>query len=136
MNITLEIGTKNYLDDLLCIKKHLSHMESLLNCYASYTLSEPSSKFGWTFFKLEFKSNLQISISEKFSDILAKYQLNDEAGKFTKFMSDYFVARGCNVKDKICYLNSSSSFSTFLSGGVVRNWCYIINSSNFKSASC
>ena len=40
MSITLEIGTKNYLDDLLCIKKHLSHMESLLNCYASYTLSE------------------------------------------------------------------------------------------------
>ncbi len=75
-------------------------MESLLNCYASYTLSEPSSKFGWTFFKLEFKSNLQISISEKFSDILAIYQLNDEAGKFTKFMSDYFVARGCNVKVK------------------------------------
>ena len=49
---------------------------------------------------LEFKSNLQISISEKFSDILTKYQLNDEAGKFTKFMSDYFVARGCNVKVK------------------------------------
>jgi len=100
MNITLEIGTKNYLDDLLCIKKHLSHMESLLNCYASCTFSEPSSKFGWTFFKLEFKSNFQISISEKFSDILAKYQLNDEAGKFTTFMSDYFVARGCNVKIK------------------------------------
>ena len=73
-------------------------MESLLNCYARYSVSEPSSKFGWTFFKLEFKSNFQTSISEKFSDILAKYQLNDETGKFTKFMSDYFVARGCNVK--------------------------------------
>ena len=101
MNVVLELSTKNYLDDLLCIKKHLSHMESLLNCYANYTLSEPSSKFGWTFFKLEFKSNFQISISEKFSDILAKYQLNDETGKFTKFMSDYFVARGCNVKVKL-----------------------------------
>jgi|TARA_B100001105_G_scaffold182342_1_gene147488 hypothetical protein len=98
MSITLEIGTKNYLDDLLCIKKHLSHMETLLNCHASYTLSEPSSRFGWTFFKLEFKSNLQISISEKFSDILVKYQLNDEAGMFTKFMSDYFISKGCNVK--------------------------------------
>ena len=75
-------------------------MESLLSCYASYTVSEPSSKFGWTFFKLEFKSNFQISISEKFSDILAKYQYNDDVGKFTKFMSDYFVARGCNVKVK------------------------------------
>jgi len=98
MNVVLEISTKNYLDDLLCIKKHLSHMETLVGCYASYTLSEPSSKFGWTFFKLEFKSNLQISISKKFSDILGKYQLNDEAGKFTKFMNDYFIARGCNVR--------------------------------------
>ena len=98
MNIVLEIGSKNYLDDLLCIKKHLSHIETLVGCYASYTISEPSSKFGWTFFKLEFKSNFQTSISEKFSDILAKYQYNDDAGKFTKFMSDYFIARGCNVK--------------------------------------
>ena len=98
MNISLEIGTKNYLDDLLCIKKHLSHMETLVGCYASYSLSEPSSKFGWTFFKLEFKSNLQISISKKFSDILLKYQSNDESQTFAKFMGDYFVARGCNVK--------------------------------------
>jgi hypothetical protein len=98
MNVVLEIGTKNYLDDLLCIKKHLSHMETLVGCHASYTLSEPSSKFGWTFFKLEFKSNLQISISEKFSDILLKYQSNDESQAFAKFMGDYFVARGCNVK--------------------------------------
>ena len=98
MNIVLEIGTKNYLDDLLCIKKHLSHMETLVGCYTSYTISEPSSKFGWTFFKLEFKSNLQLSISEKFSDMLAKYQLSDESQKFTKFMSDYFISRGCNVK--------------------------------------
>jgi hypothetical protein len=98
MNVVLEIGTKNYLDDLLCIKKHLSHMETLVGCYASYSLSEPSSKFGWTFFKLEFKSNLQISISVKFSDILLKYQSNDESQTFAKFMGDYFVARGCNVK--------------------------------------
>ncbi len=98
MNVVLEIGTKNYLDDLLCIKKHLSHMETLVGCYASYSLSEPSSKFGWTFFKLEFKSNLQISISKKFSDILLKYQSNDESQTFAKFMGDYFVARGCNVK--------------------------------------
>ncbi len=98
MNVVLEISTKNYFDDLLCIKKHLSHMETLVGCYASYTLSEPSSKFGWTFFKLEFKSNLQISISNFFSDTLLKYQLNDESQKFTKFMGDYFLSRGCNVK--------------------------------------
>ena len=52
MDVVLEIGTKNYLDDLLTIKKALSHMESLVDGYNGYMLSEPSSKFGWTFFKI------------------------------------------------------------------------------------
>jgi len=101
MNIVLEIGTKNYVDDLLLIKKALSHMESLVNGYNGYVLSEPSSKFGWTFFKLAFKPNLQNGIEEKFSDMIAKYQWNDQPQKFAKFMSDFFISRGCNIKIKI-----------------------------------
>jgi hypothetical protein len=101
MDIVLEIGTKNYLDDLLTIKKALSHMESLVDGYNGYVLSEPSSKFGWTFFKLSFKPNLQNGIEEKFSDMINKYQANDQAGKFAKFMTDYFVSKGCDIKIKI-----------------------------------
>ena len=101
MNIVLEIGTKNYADDLLLIKKALSHMESLVNGYNGYILSEPSSKFGWTFFKLAFKPNLQNGIEEKFSDMIIKYQANDQPKKFAKFMTDYFISRGCDVKIKI-----------------------------------
>ena len=101
MNIVLEIGTKNYTDDLLLIKKALSHMESLVNGYNGYVLSEPSSKFGWTFFKLAFKPNLQNGIEEKFSDMIAKYQSNDQPQKFAKFMNDFFISRGCNIKIKI-----------------------------------
>jgi len=101
MDIVLEIGTKNYLDDLLTIKKALSHMESLVDGYNGYVLSEPSSKFGWTFFKLSFKPNLQNGIEEKFSDMINKYQANDQAGKFAKFMTDYFISKGCDIKIKI-----------------------------------
>ena len=101
MNIVLEVGTKNYEDDLLSIKKALSHMESLVNGYNGYVLSEPSSKFGWTFFKMAFKPNLQNGIEEKFSDMLAKYDGNDQPQKFAKFMTDYFISRGCDVKIKI-----------------------------------
>ena len=101
MNIVLEIGTKNYADDLLLIKKALSHMESLVNGYNGYVLSEPSSKFGWTFFKLAFKPNLQNGIEEKFSDMLEKYQWTDQPQKFVKFITDYFLSRGCNVKIKL-----------------------------------
>ena len=101
MNVVLEVGTKNYVDDLLSIKKALSHMESLVGGYNGYVLSEPSSKFGWTFFKLSFKPNLQNGIEEKFSDMLAKYERNDQSQKFAKFMTDYFISRGCDVKIKI-----------------------------------
>ncbi len=101
MNIVLEVGTKNYVDDLLSIKKALSHMESLVEGYNGYALSEPSSKFGWTFFKLAFKPNLQNGIEEKFSDMLVKYQGNDPPQKFAEFMTDYLHSRGCDVKIKI-----------------------------------
>ena len=98
MTYVYEIATTNYDDDKLLLRKSLGKLQNLCKISDGYLLEDPVSKFGWTFFKLEFKSNFQISISEKFSDILAKYQYNDDAGKFTKFMSDYFAARGCNVK--------------------------------------
>ncbi len=101
MNIVLEIGTKNYADDLLLIKKALSHMESLVCGHNGYILSEISSKFGWTFFKMTFKPNLQNGIEEKFSDMITKYQGTDQTEKFAKFMTDYFTSKGCDVKIKI-----------------------------------
>ena len=101
MSMVLEVGTKNYADDLLSIKKALSHMESLVGAYNGYVLSEPSSKFGWTFFKLSFKPNLQNGIEEKFSDMLVKYQWSDQKQKFVKFMTDYFSSKGCDVKIRI-----------------------------------
>jgi hypothetical protein len=101
MDIVLEVGTKNYADDLLIIKKSLSHMETLVGGYNGYVLSEPSSKFGWTFFKLVFKPNLQNGIEEKFSDMIQKYPSNVHAQKFANFINDFFISKGCNVKIKI-----------------------------------
>ena len=103
MDVVLEIGTKNYLDDLLSIKKALSHMESLVGCYNGYLLSEPSTSFGWTFFKLAFKPDLQNGIEERFADMINKYRWDKPAEKFGKFMTDYFKARGCDVRIKISH---------------------------------
>ncbi|MDH5430723.1 MAG: hypothetical protein OEW78_02425 [Nitrosopumilus sp.] len=101
MDLVLEIRTKNYDDDLFLIKKAMSHMETLVGDYNGYALSEPSSKFGWTFFKMAFKPNLRNGIEEKFSDMIIKYQANDQAEKFAKFIADYFISKGCEVKIKI-----------------------------------
>jgi len=101
MSMILEVGTKNYADDLLSIKKALSHMESLVGGYNGYVLGEPSSKFGWTFFKLAFKPNLKNGIEEKFFDMLAKYRSSDQPQKFAEFMTDYFNSKGCDIRIKI-----------------------------------
>ena len=101
MDLVLEIGTKNYDDDLFLIKKAMSHLESLVSGYNGYVLSEPSSKIGWTFFKMAFKPNLQKGIEEKFSDMIIKYQANYATEKFAKFIEDYFISKGCKVKIKI-----------------------------------
>ena len=97
MNIVLEVKTKNYVGDLLSIKTALSHMETIVEEYNGYTLNEPELKFGWTFFKLAFKPNLQNGIEEKFSDMLKKYPSGDQSQKFAKFMIDFFQSRGCTA---------------------------------------
>ena len=98
LSLVLKIGTKKYIDDLLLIKKALSHMETLVDGYNGYVISESESKFGWTFFKLAFKPNLQNGIEEKFSDMLKKYNTKDQQEKFAEFITDYFISKGCNVK--------------------------------------
>ena len=70
MSTTIEIGTKNYTDTRLAIKMALSHMETLVGSANGYQLSEPYSKFGWTFFKLAIMADLQIGIEKKFADML------------------------------------------------------------------
>lgn len=76
-------------------------METLVEGYNGYTLSEPSSQFGWTFFKLTFKQNLHQGIEEKFADMLSKYRFKNQSEKFTQFMTDYFQSKGCNVRIKV-----------------------------------
>jgi len=98
MDIVLEIGTKNYLDDLLSIKKALSHMESLVGCYNGYLLSDPSTSFGWTFFKIQ--------ISEEMADIIEKSGMMEGALGFrigeqlTNFVGHYLETKGSNVRIK------------------------------------
>ncbi len=100
MSFAFEVGTRNYIDDRLTTKLALSHMETLVGCINGYSFSEPYSKFGWTFFKIALEADLQNGIEKKFSDMIEKYQLSNPTEKFTKFMTDYFANKGCNVKIK------------------------------------
>ena len=100
MTITLEISTKNYDTDYLNIMKAMSHLQTLCEKHGSYVFSEPTSKLGWSFFKLSLKNDLSNTIEEKFTDMIANYN-GKRNEKFTRFMTDFFASRGSNVKLKI-----------------------------------
>jgi len=100
MGTAFEVSTKNYGDDKLAIKLALSHLETLVGSVNGYLLSEPDSKFGWTFFKIAIKPDLQDEIEKKFANMFEKY--NGKASeKFTNFMTDYFKSKNCNIKIKL-----------------------------------
>ena len=95
-----EVGTKDYSNSVALIKKALSQMETLTGNYNGYVLGEKSSKFGWTFFKLFLKPGLENAIRAEFSDMIGRYRWGSKDEKFTKFMSDYFQSKGCEIKLK------------------------------------
>ena len=96
-----EIGTTTYTEDIIQIKKALSHMETRCKVSDSYVMSEPVSKFGWTFFKIAMQPILIDSIEKNFGDMIIHYKENKPEERLVKFLSDFFEARGCKIRLKI-----------------------------------
>lgn len=95
-----EVSTRDYAADSLLIKKAMSHMETLTGHYNGYAISAPSSKFGWTFFKMSLGPELEDAIRTRFADMIGRYSWGSQNEKFTKFMNDYFRSKGCNLQLK------------------------------------
>ncbi len=99
--VTLQIGSRDYANDVVLFKKALSQMETLLSAHNGYVMSEPSYKFGWSFFMVTFKPQLQQGIEDRFADMINKYRWDKPDTKFAKFMQDYLHAKGCKVSVKL-----------------------------------
>lgn len=98
MSIILEIGTKDYSTNVALLKKAMSQLETLCSAYGGYVLSDPFEKFGWTFFKMGLRPDLQSGIEQRFSDMISRYRWAKPEEKVSKFLGDYLSARGCEVK--------------------------------------
>jgi len=100
MTTIFEIASTDYKDDIFRIKKALSHLQTTCEITDGYLLSEPVSKFGWTFCKLLLKPAFSMNIEKKFADMIQRYKGKNEE-KYTDFMQDFFLARECKIKLKL-----------------------------------
>ena len=105
MTYYIQIGTTNYNDDILFLRKAIGKLESECQVTDGYLLGEPMSKFGWTFFDLILKPNLHLSIENEFADLLKKSNVNNPTEKFINFLSKFFESNDCNVKLKLIEMN-------------------------------
>ncbi len=95
-----EVSSTDFLEDKRLINNALAEMASQFGLSNDFVFGEPTSRFGWTFFRLWIKPNLQDAISKKFDDMIKRYKGKPEE-KFTFFIADYFASKGCKTKVKI-----------------------------------
>lgn len=96
-----DVSSTDYLEDKRLINNALSDMAAQFGMQNDFEFGTPTSKFGWTFFKLWIKPNLQQQIEIRFADMIKKSKGSKHEEKFTNFMSDYFLSKGCKVKIKM-----------------------------------
>ncbi|MEM3076395.1 MAG: hypothetical protein QXW37_06130 [Candidatus Nitrosotenuis sp.] len=96
-----DVSSTDYMEDKRLINNALSDMAAQCGMQNDFEFSSPTSKFGWTFFKLWIKPNLQAQIEIKFADMIKKSKGSKPEEKYTNFMSDYFQSKGCKVRIKM-----------------------------------
>ena len=98
MNPLFQLSTRSYEKEIPIVKQGLADLEKECGVTHGYTIGEPSSKFGWTFF--------DIQISQEMFEIIEKSGMMEGALGFkigeqiTNFIGHYLETKGSNVRIK------------------------------------
>jgi|TARA_B100001750_G_scaffold246194_1_gene267763 hypothetical protein len=101
MTYYIQIGTTNYDDDRLLLRKVLGNLQKKCQVTDCYILGEPMSKFGWTFFDMILKPNFHFAIEQEFADMIKKSKGSKHSEKFMDFLTKYLENNDCKVKLKL-----------------------------------
>ena len=97
----LEFSTTKLVEDKILVIDAMNEIQKLCKLSDGYAVSEPTSKFGWTFFSIALHSNLYQAIFQEFDDIIKKTKGNKHEEKFGNFMSGFFESHGCKIRVKL-----------------------------------
>ena len=98
MNPLFQLSTRSYEKEILIVTKALKDLGKECNVSNGYTIQEPFSTFGWTFFNIQ--------ITEKLADIIEKSGMMEGAlgykigEQLTNFVGHYLETKGSNVRIK------------------------------------
>lgn len=100
----LEIATTNYDTDIGLVRSTMNDLQSLCSITDGFLISEPVSRFGWTFFKILLKSELWHALPVKVGDRIQSSKGKKYEEKLVSFMTGLFEQN--NAKVKVKYLEA------------------------------
>ena len=68
----LEVSSTDFLEDKRLINNALADMAAQFGMSNDFKFGEPTSRFGWTFFKLWIEPSLMDAINQKFDDMIQR----------------------------------------------------------------
>lgn len=98
MNPLFQLSTRSYDREIPIVKEALRELEIECKVTKGFTIEEPFTKFGWTFFNIQ--------LSEELVDIVEKSGMMEGALGFrigeqlTNFVGHYLETKGSNVRIK------------------------------------
>ncbi len=102
INPVYEISSTNYLDDKLIINNALSDLAAQCGLQNEFDFGQPTSRFGWTFFKVWIKPNFHGMIEQKLGEKIKKSKNENDIKNIInlnrKFLSKNIVKSLENIK--------------------------------------
>lgn len=99
--VVFEISTTKYEIDRELVSSVMKDLQSSCGITDGFLLSEPIEKFGWSFFKVLFKSELFAGMQEKFGTQIMDTKGKAFQDKFTGFVTKFFESKNCKVRMKL-----------------------------------
>lgn len=96
MNPLFQLSTRRYDEEIGIIRKAMAELESACNVRDGYSIGEPFSKAGWTFFNLQISSEMAHTIETSgMMEGALGYRI---AEQLKNFIGHFLETRGSNVR--------------------------------------
>ncbi len=97
----LEIATTKYETDRELISSAMESLQSLCGIKDGFLMSKPVERFGWAFFKVLIKYELESAMQLKLDDQITHSEGKKLEEKFVSFMTKLFENNNAKVKVKL-----------------------------------
>lgn len=99
--MTIEIATTKFESDRELVNSAMESLQLLCGVKDGFLISNPMDRFGWSFFKVLFKTELLLAMQQKLGNQISLSKGRRPEEKFTHFMTNFFEYKNCKVRLKL-----------------------------------